>query len=268
MTFTTGQTVKYTGAQSNREGLWRVEQYDSYSGVTATALSGQNPSRLVGVRSSVFEATTEKPAKFEVGARVSINRDGADGASVNKGDEGTIVRHSGGVEWRVKMDNPVSGRRETGSGGHWYFVETSMTLLSPAPVTLDEYRVTFMTAALARAADNSPAHVEQVTAALDNLARVEFIDPSKTVEDFQKRVVALGMEAKGKHGWCDEPEKFFKTLGLGHLLPVTKQVKMEVYVLVTAPAGSSDADLRRQARKSLTLPNPSSDYVNSSEVVG
>lgn len=130
-------------------------------------------------------------------------------------------------------DGRIIVRRNTEVAFTYYVLPPDIGIVSAPEVTLESFRLSFLTGAVARGVANGETHSAQVTEALDNLARVEFLEPSKTLEDFQKRIVSLAMDAKGKHKWCGEPEKYLTEIGLKHLLPVRKSIKVITEVQVS-----------------------------------
>lgn len=180
------------------------------------------------------------------GDRVVIRGDrNATGSTyVTDGDTGTVSRRGRGGTTVVDLDN---------GGNQTVFTRCLEVLAEPEKVeTLAEYKIKFLNMALARGRDNGVIHQGQVETALSRLAGFEYLDPSQTVEDFQKRVAALAMEAKGKHNWCDEPEKFLTEIGLGHLIQKKEKVRVTVEVEVDRVSNGSrrlaDANVRAGAR--------------------
>lgn len=179
-----------------------------------------------------------------VGGRVKIRTAEANGASVSAGDLGTIVEVEdassyGAPAFYVKMDIEQGTRAcyRDKSGADYIFHAEHVEFLpageAPAEVTLDSFRLSFLTGAVARGERNGGRHPQQVKEALDEFARAEFLDPSKTLEQFQKRVVDHAMSAKGRYSWCGEPEAYLTEIGLAHLLPVKRTVRVTIDVEVT-----------------------------------
>ena len=214
---------------------------------------------------------------FAIGARVRVVARNANGARVAIGDRGTITAANADGEWYVKMDGYVrgGGLYSDHGGADWTFRAEQDIEVTAAPVvvaapevteTLDAFRLRFLTAAVERGRLNGGDHPAQVTAALDNLARVEFLSPSLTLADFQQRVVDLAMNAKIEYTWCGEPEAMLTDLGLGHLIPRRVTVTVTSRVFVTVPAGASDADIRNIASDSVTL-SGDADYITNRAIV-
>ena len=118
--------------------------------------------------------------------------------------------------------------------------------------TLAAWKVSFLEGAIARGEANGRTHAEQVKVALDYLARLEYLDPSTTLEDFQKRVVALAMDKKVEHDWCGEPEAFLEEIGLGHMLPKYKYVDVTYRVRVL-DTGQRSYAAQREASDALGI---------------
>lgn len=150
-------------------------------------------------------------------------------------------------------DSRITVSVESTYGPQRYFVALADIVLAdsvPAePETLEAFKIRFLEGAIARGEANGATHSAQVTVALNTLAGLEFLEPSKTLEDFQRRVVDLAMAKKAEHSWCGEPEAYLTDIGLAHLLPVVKTVTMVVSVSVGLPAGSGHDDYERAARE-------------------
>lgn len=222
----------------------------------------------------------EGPTEPAVGVRVRIKTDEAYGATVNAGDEGAIVYVSERYpeEFYVLMDNYRGSQpREwnASNGGDWVFRIEDVDLLDatsvapePEAETLESFRIKFLEGAVARGIANGERHSAQVTEALDNFARLEFLEPSTTLEAFQARVVALAMESKGRYSWCGEPEAYLTSIGLGHLLPRRMVVEVITEVVVMATPGMSDRDIRTAARaQAATLDDGGSFWTNDPRLV-
>lgn len=181
---------------------------------------------------------------FTVGTRVRVLHDRARSAQVLAGDLGTVIGTN--PEYcDVKMDVSRHDGVTT-----WGFCDGDLEAfdgVEPEAETLESFRLSFLTGAVARGEANGETHSAQVKDALDDLARLEFLEPSTTLEGFQKRIVRLAMEAKGKHSWCGEPEAFLTEIGLKHLLPVRRYVKVITEVLVSGEGDWSDSRFAEQA---------------------
>ena len=234
---------------------------------------GRTPAREDTQVLAADEFTFTETLVFAVGARVRVVARNANGARVAIGDEGIITDANSDGEWYVKMD-AVRGSGALYRDHHdadWTLraeqdIEVIATPVVEVTETLDAFRLRFLTAAVERGRLNGGKHPAQVTLALDNLARVEFLSPSLTLADFQQRVVDLAMAAKAQHMWCGEPEEMLTDLGLGHLIPRRVTVTVTARVFVTVPAGASEADIRNIASDSVTL-GGDADYITNRVIV-
>lgn len=200
------------------------------------------------------------PNTFTTGAQVILTSD-TNGHSLPLNVPHTIVRPEDSSEYTFLIaegTGAVTGQEPwTASGDRGRAVrrvrKDVMTLVdggTPAvTTTLEGFKVFFLEGALERGRLNGYNHEQQVKDALAVLAGLEYLEPSKTLEDFQKRVVTLAMEKKGEYSWCGEPEAYLEEIGLGHLLPQRKTLTVIMEVDVSAPAGTGVHEWRRLARE-------------------
>lgn len=265
MTFAAGQTVRCIRNNGGAEHALTVgKEYviDRVRESEVTLVGGDDVGNTWGWLSSRFEAVGAPacvPAKG-VQARVTAE------TSMHHFDIGSLITLVSETEpdyWLAGAGvAPVTGEEEWGSSTGRRFRNISISefeVIGSAPAkeqTLQEYKVEFMVKADQRGRTNGPVYHAQVVEALDALARAEYMEPTTTKEAFQARIVSIAMDAKVKHGWCEEPEKFLRENGLEHLLSVTKSVTMTVDILVTLPPGASDRDFRIAAGRLVAgIPN-------------
>lgn len=259
MSFTIGQTVTMT---NNNDGFGAIvlgNHYEVKDVRDNAILITRDAPNSSGSRGwypvSHFTLKDDAvPVGVTVGTRVRVEGSVEHiGNEVPSGSTGEVVTiDPGGYTNRtasVRLDS--DGRRRS-------VYLRSLVPTSTEPETLVQYRNRFMLAAVDRGARNGGRHVQEVKSTLDDLARMEFIDPTETVEDFQKRIIALAFESKGKYRWCEEPEVFLAEFGLTHLMPmpVKKSITLTVQVEVTGESTFTRQQWRYAARAAVgEVPN-------------
>jgi hypothetical protein len=202
-------------------------------------LGGWNTSRFAAAPSNALA----------VGDTVTIVADGhSDCHGLPVGTRATVAALTGG-SYDASPNERITIKVNRHGYDETYYAPASDVEKAPEVETLSEFKIRFLNGAIARGEANGATHAEQVREALDRLAGLEYLDPSLTLEDFQKRVVALAMEKKKAHSWCGEPEAYLTEIGLAHLLPVVKRLTVTIEVPVSGDANWSRRQWREAARK-------------------
>jgi hypothetical protein len=228
----------------------RLRVTSDYGHGDTTVESEDGNTNYGGWNTSRFILATSDFINSPVGTRFIVTATDLDYHGFAAGTVVTVVEMSSSLRSDRDRYNPdcirVSGTAEWGTDTIEQWVNAHHVSAAPAEAeTLESFKVSFLTGAIARGVANGATHAQQVEKALERLAGLEYLDPSKTLEDFQKRVVALAMEKKAEHSWCGEPEAYLTEIGLGHLLPVRKYLTVTLEVEVSGEATWS----RRQWRE-------------------
>jgi hypothetical protein len=274
MTFAPGTIV--TVASSARWGYAKdcaTEYFPSDGNLTAEVLagpdadgdyrikwvSGERPHHTYAHSDFVTAADSPRTltrADLAVGTRVRVvSNTGSPTHYFPIGTEG-VVEESGLSSVCVRGDALTTNGVRTNFVN---FADLALVETETAAETLDAFRLRFLVAAVARGERNGAMHAGQVKEALDEFARTEFLSPSKDLATFQRRVVDAAMSAKGKYGWCPEPENFLRDLGLGHLVKVKHPVSVTFTIDVegeqTMTANAIREAAREQVRAQMGIPS-------------